>query len=280
MRISNIHLSARNVLAGFWHTAALALLVVASSACQKVIEVDLKDTNEALVIEAEVSDQEMVPHRVRLSKVINYNQPNVFPQVSGAKVTLSDNAGNSVLLSEEIPGIYITSAITGIPGRTYTVVVQAEGKEYRASATMPLPVAIDSLIQRDVRFGPVASKAVRVYYQDPEQAGNFYRLLQRKGNKTDNSIYIAEDRLNNGQQFSATLLNRDASFSLKANDTVQVQLQSIDKRVYEYFRTLSEALSNGGANSASPANPVSNFDNGAMGYFNAYSATSRSLVIE
>jgi hypothetical protein len=269
----------KNVFSGWPACLALAVLLPVCTSCQKVIEIELKDTNQALVIEAEVTDLDK-PHTVKLSKVVNYNQPNQFPQVSGAVVTLSDNAGNSVKLSEETPGLYLTSALPGLPGRTYTLVVQAEGREYRATSTMPQPVAIDSLVQREVRLGPAPSKAIRVHFQDPEEEGNFYRLVQSTPTQKDKSIYIAEDRLRNGELFSPSLINRDGTFMLATNDTVQVQLQSIDRSMYEYLRTFSETLSNGGANSASPANPVSNFNNGAAGYFSAHAVTLEELVIE
>jgi hypothetical protein len=279
MRSSGLNSAIHTMLAFLKQATGIILLGFAFSACQKVIEIDLKETNRVIVIEAEVSDQDR-PHSVKLSRVINYNEPNFFPQVRGAIVTLSDDAGNSVMLSEETPGLYLTGAIAGVPGRTYTLTVQTGGREYKAISTMPLPVAIDSLVQREVRFGPVATKAVRVHFQDPDTPGNFYRLVQQTQQKRDRSIYIAEDRLRNGLSFNPTLLNRDDSFSLRKGDTLTVELQSIDNNVYEYLRTLSETLSNGGPNSASPANPVTNLGNGAMGFFSAHAVNAQQIVIQ
>jgi hypothetical protein len=53
-------------------------------------------------------------------------------------------------------------------------------------------------------------------------------------------------------------------------------LQSIDKGVYDYFRTAG----NDGNQSASPSNPISNIDNEALGYFNACAVTKKEFRIE
>jgi hypothetical protein len=63
---------------------------------------------------------------------------------------------------------------------------------------------------------------------------------------------------------------------LKKGDTVTVWLETIDKGVFDYFRT---AGSESGRN-ASPANPVSNISNGALGYFNASSVRKGSIIYQ
>jgi hypothetical protein len=50
---------------------------------------------------------------------------------------------------------------------------------------------------------------------------------------------------------------------------------SVDQGVYTYFYTLNQ---NTGRNSGAPANPVSNITNGALGYFNAYSVTTKKFI--
>ena len=62
-------------------------------------------------------------------------------------------------------------------------------------------------------------------------------------------------------------------------DTVTYELISLDKGAYEYFNSLQE-LVNVNPGSAAPSNPVSNFSNGALGYFSAWSSDSKTIVIE
>ena len=53
---------------------------------------------------------------------------------------------------------------------------------------------------------------------------------------------------------------------------------NIDKANYTYFYSLANTT-NGGPFSATPANPVSNIDNGGLGYFGAYLKDTISIVI-
>jgi hypothetical protein len=62
---------------------------------------------------------------------------------------------------------------------------------------------------------------------------------------------------------------------------VKVLLQSIDKNVFDYFTMLDQVMSDGFINqTATPANPTSNFDNGALGYFSACAVRSKTIVIK
>ncbi|MCW3126192.1 MAG: hypothetical protein JWO03_1850, partial [Bacteroidetes bacterium] len=66
-------------------------------------------------------------------------------------------------------------------------------------------------------------------------------------------------------------------FFINENDTIQMELDAIDKPVYEYFNTLNESTIN--SLSAAPANPPSNFSNNALGYFSAYSPTTSHHIV-
>jgi hypothetical protein len=79
---------------------------------------------------------------------------------------------------------------------------------------------------------------------------------------------VANDELNNGLS-SQTYVTPD--FFSQEHDTIQMQLDAIDKPVYDYFNTLQQSTLS--QTTAAPANPISNFSNGALGYFSAYSPT-------
>jgi hypothetical protein len=53
----------------------------------------------------------------------------------------------------------------------------------------------------------------------------------------------------------------------------------MDAGVYDYFNTLSEILTSDANTSAAPANPNSNFNNGALGYFAAYATSKKSIRV-
>lgn len=244
--------------------------------CQKVIDVDLNSSSPHIVIEGYISDQPG-PYWVRISQTVNYNQPNTFPPVSGATVTLSDNIGNSELLTEFIPGFYMSSLMQGVPGRTYTLTVLSDGVTYAASSMMPSPVAIDYLLQNSFSFGMDNSKTVEVHFRDPAGIDNYYRFVEIKNGVQQQFMFLINDQLQDGNEIASTLFADEDT--LRTGDSVSVQLRSIDKNVYNYFRSLSQVVSSS-SSSTSPANPPSNLSNGALGYFSAYAVRTKFIIIQ
>ncbi|HSZ26237.1 MAG TPA: DUF4249 family protein, partial [Cytophagaceae bacterium] len=111
----------------FKNLVIVLIIVSLSSACQKVINVDLNDASPQLVIIGTVTDQSG-PYSVSLSQTVNFSDDNIFPPVSGAQVIISDNVGNSETLTETTPGTYKTSLLQGVTGRTYSLSVTSNGK--------------------------------------------------------------------------------------------------------------------------------------------------------
>ena len=262
-------------------TIAIGLFTLSS--CQKVIDINLNSAASAIVIEANVSNQPG-PYTVQLSKTVNFSDANTFPQVTGASVTITDNVGNSDILTETSPGKYITNTLQGIVGRTYSITVTAEGKSYQASVNMPAPVIIDTLIEHisnGFGGGPGSgeiNRSVIAVYNDPAGIENYYRFIETINGVPVNTFTISSDKLRDGEMMSQRMRgSRD--IKLEIGDSVNIQMQSIDKGVYDYFRTFNQS-SGGGMNSSSPANPTSNISNGALGYFSAYSVTSKTIVIQ
>lgn len=252
----------------------LLIILLALSSCQKEIDVDLNSKSPQIVIEAEISDQP-ASCKVKLTKTVNFNETNSFPAVTGAVVRISDDIGNSEILTETSSGIYSSSTLQGVPGRTFTLEITSNGKNYIAISKMPEPTNIDTLKVENSFFG--SDRFVNVEFQDSAGIENYYRIIQEVNGIAKTNIFLASDYLQDGDLLSQILFSR-GSDSLVSGDSVAVLLQSIDKGVYEYFRTLSE-LSYGGGQTTTPANPLSNFTNGALGYFNAYSVRSKTIVI-
>jgi hypothetical protein len=254
----------------------IAACSAAFLSCQKVIDVDLNSSNPEIVIEGSVSDQPG-PYLVTISQTVNYDQTNTFPSVNDAIVTLSDDQGNSERLTETSSGTYESSMMIGTSGRTYTLTVLANGMTYSASSTMPLPIIIDSLSQSNLSLGMNNSKTVEVHFQDPAGIKNYYRFVEIKNGVEQKYIFLYDDRMQDGSAITSNLSADEDT--LRTGDSVLVFLQCVDKGMFDYFRTLQQAIGGGGLQAASPANPVSNFNNGALGYFNAYAVKSKLIVI-
>ena len=256
------------------------IIVLLASSCEKVINIDLNSSDPKIVIEAEISDQSFC--KVKLTQTVNFDESNSFPTVTGAVIKITDNLGNTEMLTETSAGNYTGTLLTGVPGRTYTLVITANGKTFKAISTIPQPVNIDTLLVEEF-YGHISGKAVETRYTDPAGVANFYRFILYVNGEEKKFITITDDRLADGQVITLPVpAINEKIISYNSGDTAVIYLQSIDKGVYEYFRTLKQ-LEGGGpgpGGSTSPANPQSNINNWALGYFNAYSVKSKSIVIQ
>jgi hypothetical protein len=264
-------------------SSVLLIGVASLFSCQKVITVNLNDAAPQLVIEANVSN---LPNSciVKLSKTVNFDEPNTFPAVSGAVIIINDNAGNSATLVESPTGIYTTSLMQTVPGRTYTINVTTGGNTYTAVSTVGNPMAIDTLTEDSISAGfsgKTFNKYVNVEFNDPPVPNgsyNYYKFVQIDSGNTSNTIFIANDRLREGELITVGLVQRDST--LYPGDSVTILMETINEDVYNYFEQFRQVVGGAGAETATPANPVSNFSGGVLGYFNACSVTSKSIVIE
>jgi hypothetical protein len=259
----------------------LSVILLSVLSCTKVVNINLNDSSPRLIIEGGISDQPSSCF-IRLSRSINYNQPNTFPAVTGSFVTISDNIGNTAVLTETSAGYYRAVSFDGVPGRTYTVSVTADNKIYTATSSMPDPVPIDTISQDILSFGnfggPGKIKYVKIKYQDPAGKKNFYHFIEIINGTPTDAILIDNDVLRDGDTIAQDIFRRDPP--VETGDVITILLQTIDKDVFKFFSQLSQISNDFGGQSATPANPASNFSNGALGYFSAYSVRSKTIVIK
>lgn len=251
----------------------LPVILLALTSCEKVLDIDLKDAESRVIIEANLSDQPG-PHTVRISRSVSFNAPNTFPQVSGAQVTISDNAGNSETLIETEAGTYQTINFIGVPGRTYVLRVLVDGKEYSAVSIMPQPVPILNINSEPFEFSPDLTVAV-IEFQEPPGVKNYYRAMYRVNDTLTTQLNIFSDEFNDGKLVDEMFIDED--LALDTGDSVNIKLQAIDEYV---FRFLREQAQLGNPQASAPANPTSTFTNGALGYFSAHAETEAGLVVK
>jgi len=258
-----------------FHIASFLFCMSLLFACQKVVKIDLNSADPRIVIEAEISDQPG-PYYVRLTQTVNFDQPNVFPPVKGAVVKLSDDAGHMETLTETAPGIYQTSTMAGTPGRIYTLSVTSGNKTYTATSAMYASVPLDSLGIKKGLFRDVRN--LHVYFTDPAGVKNWYRFVKVVNDTISKDIFIDEDILQDGQSIDELLFTAEQD-TLSYGDSVVIRLQNIDQGAFDYWRTMMQ-LNFQGPQAPTPANPKSNFSNGALGYFSAYAETKKSVTVK
>jgi hypothetical protein len=254
--------------------SAFFALVVAFSSCQKVIPIDLNSSDPRYIVEGNITDQPG-PYHIKITQSVNFDQTNNFPGVTGALVIVTDTvSGIADTLTEVAAGDYQTSKVQGVSGHFYRLYIKANNKEITSYGLMPAPVSLDSMYTKISPFG--GDIVVVPVFTDPETKGNYYQLVDYKNATPGTEIFILDDKFVNGQTNQQGLQGRGDGTELKPGDRVVVDLRCIDSAVYKYYATLDQ-LTN--SNSATPANPLSNFTGGALGYFSVHTVSTKGIVI-
>jgi Domain of unknown function (DUF4249) len=172
------------------NSIVLFALLLAITACEKTITIDLNSTDPKVIIEGEVTD-EAGSFKVKISKTVNFSDANNFPAVKGAIVTISDNTGSTQTLTKLTAGLYTLKYLKGISGKTYTLKVVAEGKTYTASSTMPKVVNLLGAKIEESSFGGGGSSKgsaknydiYPLFLDSVETQDNYIFFLSSKGKK-------------------------------------------------------------------------------------------------
>ncbi len=261
----------------------IILIPILLSSCQEIIEIEFNPAEAQIVIEGFINNTGE-PKKVIITKSTAIND-SIFPKVEQALVVIYDDFGNRDTLAEfdstgPTPGVYRGSKFTGIPGRNYYLQVEIENQNFNAASFLNNQVDIDSIRIVDatgIRPGPPGERRyqVRVSFQDPPNEKNYYRFIEYVNGKKSSRIFVDDDRLNDGTYTTVTLRNAKAYDS---GDVVRIELQCIDKAVYEYFNSFGNL--NGGPQSASaPANPYTNIQGSKLGYFSAHTVSRKEVTI-
>ena len=253
-------------------------IILAFTSCEKVIDVALKDSEKQYVIEGTVTNN-AGDCTVRISKTKNFSDNNNFEGIANASVSVTDNDGNTTTLTESSAGVYQSAILTATTGKTYTLRVNINGQTFAASCAMPVMVNMDSIYIQEESFFGERLKLANVEYQDPAGKGNAYRFVQYVNGVKEKSIFIRDDDYSDGNTSTITLFTPpDDEHEIKTGNTVKVEMQCIAPALYKYWFSLSQGAS-GGSNSASPANPVTNIEGGALGYFSVHTVQSKTVVV-
>jgi Domain of unknown function (DUF4249) len=247
-------------------------------ACQKVIQVNIKNAASQIVITGEVTNQSG-PYYVYITKSVDYYADNIFPAVSGATVIIKDTAGLNDSLTETTPGVYETHTNwQGQPGVSYTLTVIDSGTTYTATSTMPQPVHLDSVgfVQESDGYKNNIINAI-AYFQDPPGVANYYQFTETINGSPLNRIFLFDDRLSDGKYISQPV--RDDSAHLQTGYQLSFSMYSIDKNVYQYLSELDNVVSTGSFSSVTPANPDTNLSGGALGYFSAHTVQTIQCTV-
>jgi hypothetical protein len=277
------------------------LFLLLFTSCEDVIEVKLNDENLNLIgVEAEITTQD--EPTVFLYQTLKVNQGETYPGISGALVTVSDNASpvNSIILVEDQQkkGLYRVPhnvSYLGVAGREYTLTIQTQGTTLTAKDKLTRVDPIDSMKVFPSERGNKMFLGVFTYGQEPKGVGNFYKwdvyVNDRLINDADR-LAIADDEFVDGNYISKLEIFTDfhdikkpEERMIKLHDTIVVKQTSISKFAYNFYFQMINQSTTGGLFSVPPANIKSNFTSAdgkpVLGLFTARDvAASGEVVID
>jgi hypothetical protein len=254
-----------------------ALVLVAGTSCQKVIDLKLNNAAAQLVIEGNLTD-ELGPQYVIITKSVSFTTSSIFPPVTDAIVTITDDAGHNFSLTQGDPGVYSIYPFSGDHGKAYILTVQTGGKTYTATSTMPYPVLIDSLTTKQDVFSNKDLRTITVDYRDPPNVANQYLFILYINGQQAGSIFTNDDSFTDGRDVKNDLLQN--GIDIHPRDTATVVMECIDKNIYKYWFSLSQQQGNGPGGGTTPSNPPSNLSNNALGYFSAHTTQQKTIIVK
>ncbi len=261
------------------------LMILGSISCESEIDIDIKDSESQIVIEANISTF-IDDSKVKISKTLNLDDGLPYPTVNDALVTITNNNTAEVfILSETESGIYKNPYLIGVDEHNYILDIIIEEETYTASSTIPKIVVLESLVQigevsdSNGGGGPGGQNRsdrniaeIIPVYNDPIEFTNYYQFVVTRNDTILSNIFIQRDYAFNG-------LKNSKSLKIEAikDDILKIDMQCIDEAVYNYLLGLSKNIHQ---SSATPTNPDSNISNNALGYFKAQTSSKKMIGIK
>lgn len=277
--------------------------------CEKDITVDLPKPVQAVVIEGSIENG-AYPW-IMITRNIPYFEPvdsqafmnilvlNAFATVSDGVIT---DTLNIVLDMNLVPPYkYLGSKIKGEVGKTYTLYVKVDGKEYRSHTSIPKPVQLDSLCFKLQNATDNDSLGyLWIYFKDPDTLGNYYRIFTKTFGKDSVFVHpfgsVADDRMINGQKVEyAVYRGRNPNIEYNPNEESSpheaprwafvkgekavMKFCTIDAIHFTFWRSVEQQMTNEGNPFASPTTVVTNIEGGALGIWGGYGVFFDTITI-
>jgi len=226
----------------------LLVLLLGSTACEDVIEVDLPNTETRLIVDALIRvdiDEPYLPIEVKLTRSSNFFEENTPTSAESVLIAYEEVEDNIVVsqgqssLAETTPGsgIYVPdpnfSSDQRIPisaldrNYVYTLYIRHEGRLYLAQTKYVPVVPINSVIQGDGNlFGDDVTEVIVNFTDDPD-ADNFYLF-----DFDFDEYLVTEDTFYQGQEFEFSFFY-DQKFDPQT--VLEISILGVDNTFYNYM---------------------------------------------
>ena len=300
----------------FFIYIVLFLSIICVSSCEEEIDLDLPNADPKMVVYG-IIENDLLPY-VILTNSLDYfatidSVAVAESFISGADVSYSVDGEtfgmvefnivqNGFKLVAYFPEPIDTLDFFGVKipywsalqygqiGKSYDLRIESDGEIYTSTTTIP-----DTLSLYDFSFSPNPDLSkdslvsLSCSYKDPEEPGNFGRLLTRVNSEQyipDRFQSVYTDELINGGVWEDfvipkgedpnTEFDQETYSYFRRGDTVTVKWCAIDKAHYDYWITLETDRNNSGNPFGRPTIVISNIE-GGLGIWGGYGAIYRTL---
>ena len=280
-------------------TIILILLTAVFTSCEDIVDVKLSEEKfEFYAVEAKITT-ESNPF-IFLYKSQNVNNDNEYNGISGAIVTVSDDAqppkSVELIESTEKRGWYTTldgQDFTGETDKEYTVTINVDGIELTARDFLATVEPIDSIQVRPSLRGNNQFLGIFTYGNEPPGVGNYYKwdiyINDTLLHQSDFLVFASDELVDGNYIYSFEIftdfhqLSKPEDRKLKPGDKVQVKQTSISEFAYNFYFQMFNQAQTGGMFSVPPANIRSNFTasdgNPVLGLFTAHDVSNSNSVL-
>ncbi len=302
------------------------LLILVIFSCTKEVKIDIPGYQQKLVVDGNI---EVGGHPiVILSQSANiYSDSyvtsyfNSFISDADVKVAVqNDTFQLNYLLVSEIPissqkklaemmrielnelllmpiQIYSTNQLVGEPDKNYELIINHQGKSYKAITYIPVPTPLESLYWKlepeTIEYGYSWAKL-----QDPPGQFDAYkwevkRINKKNGEELDQTFRkgfgaYRQDKYFDGLNFDFYYENplkiKDSSHLevykryYRLGDSVVVKFSKMDRKTYEFFAKKSAQMESSNNPYSTPINIPTNLTGGALGIWAGFSPWYDTLV--
>ncbi len=155
----------------------ILFIILLNSACEKTIEIDIDEISPMIVLNGLIeADSSVVISLTRTRHILDNAE---ISTLTSAFVELSDNQGNSAILTIDGSNKYVTESFSVEPGTEYIITASAEGY-YDVEAVCIIPEAV-AIIRIDTATvynewnEPLISMGI--VFQDDPSTDNYYQLF-------------------------------------------------------------------------------------------------------
>ncbi len=288
------------------NTFLLLTLFTIFNSCEKDIDFKLEDAENVLVVDANIENG-IAPNVILTTSFAYFNKisldilANSF--VHNAEVTISNGTVTHQLKEYNVPvgaGYFISyysidsanlsTAFVGEFGKSYSLKIKANGKEYSSITTIPLLTKFpDSVWVKPAPQNSDSNARILVAKTfDPPGLGNYIRYFTQKNREQflpgENSVF--DDAVIDGATYELSVdpgidrnnrIPGDSNF-FKRGDTITLKLCNIDKATYSFWSSWEFSQQSVGNPFSQPNKVLGNISNGALGAFYGYAAWYKTII--